>query len=80
MPTFDTPEPITATIDVAIGDVRISATDGGAAVIDVRPTDASNDDDVKAAAMTRVEYASRQLLVKAPKPPWLGRGGADRST
>ena len=75
MPTFDTPEPITATIDVAIGDVRISAADGGATVIDVRPSDASNDDDVKAAAMTRVEYASRQLLVKAPKPPWLSRGG-----
>ena len=26
MPTFDTPEPITATIDIAIGDVRITAT------------------------------------------------------
>jgi len=75
MPTFDTPEPITATIDVAIGDVRIIAAGGSATVIDVRPSDASNDDDVKAAAMTRVEYASRQLLVKAPKPPWLSRGG-----
>ena len=28
MPTFDTPEPITATIDIAIGDVRITATTG----------------------------------------------------
>ena len=27
MPTFDTPEPITATIDLAMGDVRISADD-----------------------------------------------------
>ena len=29
MPTFDTPEPITATIDVVVGDVRISASDRG---------------------------------------------------
>jgi len=75
MPTFDTPEPITATIDVAIGDVRISAADSGATVIDVRASDPSKDDDVKAAAMTRVEYAGRQLLVKAPKPLLLSRSG-----
>ncbi len=75
MTTFDTPGPITATIDVAIGDVRISATDGGATVVDVRPSDAANDDDVKAARLTRVEYANAQLQVKAPRPPWLGRGG-----
>jgi hypothetical protein len=54
MPTFDTPEPITATIDVAIGDVRISADDGGATVVDVRPNDATDDDDVKAAGSTHV--------------------------
>jgi hypothetical protein len=75
MPTFDTPEPITATIDVAVGDVRIRAADAVATVVDVRPTDASNDEDVKAAESTRVEYASGQLLVNAPKPPWLSRGG-----
>ena len=67
MPTFDTPEPITATIDVTVGDVRISAGDGSATVVDVRPSDASNDEDVKVAERTRVEYASGQLLVKAPK-------------
>jgi hypothetical protein len=73
MPTFDTPEPITATIDVAIGDVRISADDGGATVVDVRPSDATDDDDVKAAGSTRVEYANRQLLVTGPRRPWLSR-------
>ena len=67
MPTFDTPEPISATIDVAVGDVRISAGDRTDTVVDVRPSDASNDDDVKAAELTRVEYANGQLLVKAPK-------------
>lgn len=67
MPTFDTAGPISATIDVVVGDVRISAGDGAAAVIDVRPSDASNDEDVKAAEQTRVEYAGENLLVKAPK-------------
>ena len=46
MPTFETPQPITATIDVAVGDVRISAVDRGATVVEVRPSDASNEEDV----------------------------------
>jgi Putative adhesin len=74
MPTFDTSGPISATIDVVVGDVRITAGDGAAAVIDVRPSDASNDEDVKAAEQTRVEYANEQLLVRAPKlRSWLPR-------
>ena len=67
MPRFDTAGPISATIDVVVGDVRISAGDGAAAVIDVRPSDASKDEDVKAAEQTRVEYANEHLLVKTPK-------------
>jgi hypothetical protein len=73
MQTFDTSDLITATIDVAIGDVRISATTGGTTIVDVRPSDASNDEDIKAAELTRVEYASTGLLVKGPKPPRLSR-------
>jgi DUF4097 and DUF4098 domain-containing protein YvlB len=76
MPTFDSPEPISATIDLAIGDVRINAGDRGATVVEVRPSDASNEDDVKAAELTRVEYENDQLLVKAPKlRSWLSRSG-----
>ena len=76
MPTFETSEPISATIDIAMGDVRIVAGDRGATVVDVRPTDASDDEDVKAAGLTRVEYANEQLLVKAPKlHSWLSRRG-----
>jgi DUF4097 and DUF4098 domain-containing protein YvlB len=67
MPTFATPEPISAAIDVVVGDVRISAGERTATVIDVRPSDASNDEDVGVAQRTRVEYESGQLLVKAPK-------------
>jgi DUF4097 and DUF4098 domain-containing protein YvlB len=67
MPTFDTPEAITATIDVVMGDVRIRAGDGAATVVEVQPSDAANDEDVKAAERTRVECASGQLSVRAPK-------------
>jgi DUF4097 and DUF4098 domain-containing protein YvlB len=75
MPTFDTREPITATIDVVSGDVRITAGDVATTVVEVRPTDESNNDDVRAAEQTRVEYASRQLLIKAPKiRSWSPRG------
>ena len=76
MPTFDTPEPITATIDLAIGDVRISAGDPGATLVEVRPTDPSDEEDLKAAEQTRVEYADERLLVRAPKlRSWLSKRG-----
>jgi DUF4097 and DUF4098 domain-containing protein YvlB len=76
MPTFDTPETITATIDIGLGDLRITAGDTGETVVDVRASDASNAEDVKAAELTRVDYTSGQLLVKAPKlRAWLSRSG-----
>jgi len=76
MPTFETPRPITATVDVAVGDVRIRAGDRRAAIVEVVPSDPGNDEDVKVAERTRVEYADGQLLVKAPKlRSWLPRSG-----
>jgi hypothetical protein len=76
MPTFDTPEPILATIDLAVGDVRISAGDRGTTVVEVHPSDASNEEDLKVAELTRVEYANERLLVKAPKlRSWLSKRG-----
>jgi DUF4097 and DUF4098 domain-containing protein YvlB len=75
MPSFETPKPITATIDVVVGDVQIRADGGGHTTVDVRASDASNEEDVKAAEQTRVQYANGQLLVKAPKlRSWLPRG------
>jgi hypothetical protein len=76
MPTFDSPEPISVTIELPIGDVRVSAGDRGTTVVDVRPSDASDEDDIKAAELTRVEYANEHLLVRAPKlRSWLSRSG-----
>jgi DUF4097 and DUF4098 domain-containing protein YvlB len=67
MPTFDTPQPISATIDVSVGTVRISAGERATTVVEVHPSDASNAEDVKAAGQTRVEYENERLLVKVQK-------------
>lgn len=72
MPIFTTPEPIAVTVDLVVGDVRIIASDRDDTVVDVRPSDASREVDVRAAEQTRVDYLSGQLLIKAPKPRVLG--------
>jgi DUF4097 and DUF4098 domain-containing protein YvlB len=75
MPTFETPQPIVATIDIPVGDVRIRADDGAHTTVDVRPSDPTNDEDVKVAEQTRVECAGGRLLVRAPKlRSWRARG------
>jgi hypothetical protein len=76
MPTFETPGPVSATVDVVAGDVRITAGDRDATVVEVRPSDASNAEDVKAAQMTHVGHANEHVVVKAPKlRSWLSRSG-----
>lgn len=67
MASFDTPQPISASIDVVMGDVRIVAGDTDTTVVDVRPSDPANKDDVKAAELTRADYAGQQLTVRTPK-------------
>jgi hypothetical protein len=67
MPTFDTPEPIVVTVELAVGDLRIVASDRIDTVVEVRPSNSSRKGDVDAARQTRVEYADGRLLIKAPK-------------
>jgi hypothetical protein len=67
MPTFETPEPISVTIAIGVGDVRITATDRSDTVVSVTPSDSSKQSDVHAAENTRVEYSQGSLLVKAPR-------------
>ena len=78
MPTFDTPEPISVTVELGVGDLRIVASDRTDTVVEVRPSDAAKKADVTAAEQTRVEYASGRLLIKAPKGwrqlTWRGGG------
>ncbi|MBF6507528.1 DUF4097 family beta strand repeat protein [Nocardia farcinica] len=67
MPKFDTPGPISATLELALGDVRIVAGDRADTVVEVRPTDDSDSKDVKAAEQVRVTCSQGNLLVKGPK-------------
>lgn len=75
MPSFDTPEPITVEIELYVGDARLVASDRTDTVVDVRPTDLGNDQDVKVAEQTRVELVAGRLLVRAPKQRTLGLFG-----
>lgn len=67
MPTFDTPEPISVTVEIGVGDIRIVASDRADTVVEVQPSDPAKKGDVTAAAQTRVEHSGGRLLVKAPK-------------
>lgn len=67
MPTFNTPEPISVTVGLGVGDLRIVASDRTDTVVEVRPSDPSKQSDVAAAEQTRVEYANGRLLIKTPK-------------
>lgn len=42
MPNFDTPEPISVTLELGVGNVRITASDRTDTTVDVRPSDASD--------------------------------------
>ncbi len=67
MPTYDTPEPISVSLELGVGDIRITASDRTETVIEVRPSDPASKDDVTAAEETRVEFAEGRLSIKAPK-------------
>jgi Putative adhesin len=67
VPTFATPHPITATIEVIHGDIRIVAADRLDTVVEIQPSDPAKPSDSAAAKETRVEYANGKLHVKTPK-------------
>ena len=76
MPAFATPEPISVTIELGMGDARIIASDRTDTVIEVRPRDDSKASDIRAAEQTRVEYSSGRLLVKTTQRSFFGRGSS----
>lgn len=79
MPAFDTPAPISVTVELSVGDLRVNATDRTDTVVEVRPSDPGKTSDVAAAEHTRVEYANGSLLIKTPSGwrPFGPRKGAD---
>lgn len=75
MPTFSTPDPISVTVDIEIGAVRIVASDRDDTVVDVRPSDPSHPVDVRAAEHTQTDFTSGRLQVRTPKQRNLGLFG-----
>jgi DUF4097 and DUF4098 domain-containing protein YvlB len=67
MPTFDTPGPISATVEIVFGDIRFTASDRADTVVEVRPADPSRALDVKAAEQATIEFTNGKLLVKHSK-------------
>ena len=67
MPEYRTPQAISVVLELRVAGVRVAAGDREDTVVEVRPSDGSNRDDVNAAAQTRVEYADGRLLVSSPR-------------
>ncbi|WP_433290579.1 DUF4097 family beta strand repeat-containing protein [Pseudonocardia sp. CA-142604] len=67
MPNFETPEPISVTIELGVADVRITASDRTETVVEVCPSEESDESDVKAAQQVRVDYTNGVLQVTGPK-------------
>jgi hypothetical protein len=68
MPTFATPGPIAATVEVAGAQVRVTASDRTDTVVLVEPINKASRSDVKVASKTTVNFADGQLSVKTTTP------------
>jgi DUF4097 and DUF4098 domain-containing protein YvlB len=67
MPSFETPEPISVTLEFDIGSARITASKRTDTVVEVLPSDGADDADVRAAQQTKVTCSGGELLIKGPK-------------
>ncbi|MGX7669189.1 DUF4097 family beta strand repeat-containing protein [Plantactinospora sp. DSM 117369] len=67
MPNFETPEPISVTLELGVGEVRITASDRTDTLVEVRPSDEADESDVKAAQQVRVDYTNGTLRIIGPK-------------
>jgi hypothetical protein len=64
MPTFATPGPIAATVQVAGAQVRVTASDRTDTVVLVEPINKASQSDVKVANKTKVDFTGGRLSVK----------------
>ncbi|MFD9632378.1 DUF4097 family beta strand repeat-containing protein [Streptomyces violascens] len=67
MPSFDTPDPLSVTLEFDNGSVRISAGKRTDTVVDVLPSNSADEMDVQAAQQTKVTCSGSKLLVRGPK-------------
>lgn len=71
MPTFDTPGPIRARIEVVHGSVQVRAEDRHDTTVTVRPRDPASSADVTAAQQAQVTFSDGELLVRSTSRPRL---------
>ncbi|WP_031470072.1 DUF4097 family beta strand repeat-containing protein [Sciscionella sediminilitoris] len=76
MPTFPTPHPILATIDLVAGDVTVVAGERADTTVEVTPSDAAKPADVRAAERAIVDLRENEVLVKATQR-WRQLGPGD---
>jgi DUF4097 and DUF4098 domain-containing protein YvlB len=67
MPSYETPEPISVTVELGVANVRIAASDRTDTVVEVRPSDEADESDVQAATQVRVDYTNGTLQVTGPR-------------
>ncbi len=72
MPTFATPDPITARVEASSGSIRLIATERSDTIVEVRPRDESRTADVRSAEQARIYYANGKLAVAPAKFGFLG--------
>jgi DUF4097 and DUF4098 domain-containing protein YvlB len=75
MPAFDTPEPISAVLHLVVGEARLTASDRADTIVEVRPSDATEEADQRAAEQTEVDFSRGQLTVRTPRPRGLTKFG-----
>ncbi|RZQ61337.1 DUF4097 family beta strand repeat-containing protein [Amycolatopsis suaedae] len=69
MPTFATTGPVTVSLAIASGDVRVVAGARDEAVAEIRPRNAASADDATLAENSRVDFSGDTLSISVPKPP-----------
>jgi len=67
MPAFQTPEPISLTLELGVGDISVVASDRPDTVVEVRPSDPAKPADVAAAEQVRVDHANGVIQMRASK-------------
>jgi DUF4097 and DUF4098 domain-containing protein YvlB len=67
MPTFNTPQSISVTVDLGVGDVGVVASQRLDTVVEVTPSNQANRSAVITAEHARIEYVDGVLRIKAPR-------------
>jgi DUF4097 and DUF4098 domain-containing protein YvlB len=77
MPTFNTPEPISAVLDIPAGRIQFIAADRADTAVEILPANPSKGRDVKAAEEAKVGYADGVLRVEVvAKNQYFGPSGS----